>query len=261
MMTLNRDSPIPLYYQLAERIKEQIQTGELRPGAQLASERDVSEKFGISRMTVRQARGSLTQQGILETKKGLGTFVAEPKLDHEMFHLLGFTEAMMGKGKEKTSSQVLEKTLAVPPPSVATRLRLEPGEEAIKLVRLRFYDGVPLLLEMIFVPAAICPGLEARELISSSLYTILEQDYGLHPIYAEQTLESTSANEYESELFDIEPGMAMILLEGVTYLDTGEPVEHFKAVYRSDRFKFRLDSKRDIVRDDGTAPQILMLLG
>jgi GntR family transcriptional regulator len=260
-MTLNRESPIPLYYQLAERIREQIQTGNLQPGSQLDSEREFSEKLGISRMTVRQALGSLTQQGILETKKGLGTFVAEPKLDQEMFHLLGFTEAMMQKGEEKTASQVLEKRRVVPPPGVAKRLRLKAGEEAIKLVRLRFYNDVPLLLEMIFVPAEICPGLETRELVSSSLYTILEQDYGLHPVYAEQTLESTGANEYESELFNINPGMAMILLEGVTYLDTGEPVEHFKAVYRSDRFKFRLDSKRDIVPDDGTAPQILMLLG
>ena len=140
---LDRNLPIPLYYQLAEQLREQIQLGDLPPGVQLPSERELSEQFGISRMTVRQAISYLTEQGLLDPRIGVGTFVAEPKFDPDMLHLLGFTEEMMQRGNEMTASQVLENSLCVPPVSVAQHLQLSPGGKTVKIVRLRFYGGTP----------------------------------------------------------------------------------------------------------------------
>lgn len=94
-MALDKSSPIPLYYQLAELIRERIQSGELKPGDQLPSERDLSEQVAISRMTVRQAVAYLVREGTLVVKPGVGTFVAEPKLTYDALHLLGFTEEMI----------------------------------------------------------------------------------------------------------------------------------------------------------------------
>jgi GntR family transcriptional regulator len=118
----------------------------------------------------------------------------------------------------------------------------------------------PLLLESSFIPAALCPGLEGIELSSTSLYAVLEQEYGLSIKKADQTLEAVTANEYESALFGIKQGTAMVLVEGVAYLVREQPVEYFKAVYRGDRFKFRLQSQQDPDSDIVGQSQISMVL-
>ena len=258
-MPLNKNNPIPLYYQLAEQIREQIQTGRLERGAKLPSERELSEQFEISRMTVRQAISYLVQQGSLAVRQGVGTFVAQPKLAHDTLHLLGFTEEMMHQGG-LAGSQVLEQAVVTPPLRVAAGLKLDPADTVVKIVRLRLSENIPLLLETIFIPTTICPGLEHKDLGTASFYTVLDKDYGLNLKHARHTLEATTANEYESTLFGVEPGVAMILLEGVTYLDEEQPVEYFKAVYRGDRFKFKLESQRDIAAEQASSPRVSMIL-
>jgi len=240
---LNKRHPIPLYYQLVEHIRDEIQTGSLKPGDQLSSERELSEQAGISRMTARQAIAFLDREGTVVVKPGIGTFVAEPKLVHDTLHLLGFTEEMVRQG-EAVSSQVLEQDLIIPPPYVASELQMRSGEAAIKLVRLRLSADLPLLLETSYVPALLCPGLEKVELESQSLYALFEQRYDLRLESMRQTVEATIVNEYEAELFRVEPGTAMILLEGMTYAEPERPLEHFKSIYRGDRFKFELVSRR-----------------
>ena len=109
-MPIRKDTPVPLYYQLAEQIREQIESQELVPGSQLPSERDLADRYGISRMTARQALTYLVRQGRLMVRPGIGTFVAEPKLTHNTLHLLGFTEEMLAHG-QAPSSRVLEQAL------------------------------------------------------------------------------------------------------------------------------------------------------
>lgn len=242
-MALKKSIPIPLYYQLVEQLREQLQMGELEPGAQLPSERELSEQFGISRMTVRQAIAYLVQQGLLVVKQGVGTFVAEPKLAYDALQLLGFTEEMIQYG-ETVASRTLEQVVLMPPKGAAKELQLGANELVVKIVRLRLSAGVPLLLEKIFVPTALCPGLENEDLAARSLYMLLEHQYGLYLKRAQQTVEATIANEYESDLLEVEPGTPLLLLEGVTYDQHDRPVEYCKAVYRGDRFKFELESQR-----------------
>lgn len=242
-MILQKNSPIPLYYQLTEMLREKIRLGELKPGGQLPSERELSETYRISRMTVRQALAYLIREGNLVARQGLGTFVAEPKLAYDALHLLSFTEEMMLEGAAPVS-QVLEQAIVVPPDVVAADLALEPRATTVKIVRLRLSQGTPLLLETVYIPASLCPGLEQTDLATQSLYSVLENRYGLRLSHARQTFETTTANSYEAQLFAVPVGQGMILLEGVTSLDTGQPVEYFKAIYRGDRFKFAMESER-----------------
>lgn len=243
-MLVDKSSPVPLYYQLAELLREQIATGELKPGDQLPSDRELAEQAGISRMTARQAVLYLARQGALVVKPGVGTFVVQPKLTHDTLHLLGFTEEMMRHGHAATS-RVLEQAVVTAPQRAAIELNLEPATTAVKIVRLRLAQETPLLLETSFVPAHLCPGLDRQDLVTNSLYALLQEQYGLHLASARQTLEATMANDYEANLFGGKPGMPMILLEGVTYLDDHQPVEYFKALYRGDRFKFEIASQRN----------------
>jgi len=241
---LNKASPIPLYYQLAELLKDQIESGALPPGTQLPSERELSERTAISRMTARQAVAYLVSEGVLAVKPGIGTFVAAPKLTYDALHLLGFTEEALRQGGT-VQSRVLEQLIAAPSPRVAARLQLFADEDVVKIVRLRFLDELPLLLETSFIPARLCPGLAQAELAAHSLYELLDRTYGIRLGRSHQTLEATLANEYEQSLFTIQPGAAMILLEGVAYSEAEQPVEYFKTIYRGDRFKFELESRRN----------------
>jgi GntR family transcriptional regulator len=257
-MRLNKNIPLPLYAQLAEQIKEQIKAEALKPGDQLPSERDLGERAAISRMTVRQAVAYLVKEGILEVKHGVGTFVAEPKLTHDLVHLLSFTEAIIRQGST-TTSQVLEQQAVTPSLGIAEALALDANEMCLKIVRLRKSGQVPLLLETTFIPSRLCPGLEDEDLATQSLYTLLEAQYGLHLQRTRQTLEATVSTDYESQLFGIEPGTAMILLEGVTFNNQERPIEYFKAVYRGDRFKFALESQRDASEEIAGTPRISIL--
>ncbi|HWQ15580.1 MAG TPA: GntR family transcriptional regulator [Roseiflexaceae bacterium] len=258
-MALNKHSPVPLYYQLAEQIREQIRSGALGPGEQLPSERVLSEQHAISRMTVRQALAYLVREGALVARHGLGTFVAEPKLTYDALHLLGFTEEIMRLGGTAVS-QVLEQRITLPPPRVAQGLDLAPGAEVVAIVRLRLSDATPLLLETIYMPAALCPGLEQEDLATHSLYAVLEARFGLRLRRARQVLEATVANDYEAGLFGIARGTPMILLEGVTYDDRERPAEYFKAIYRGDRFKFAFDSERGTVAAPASASKLSVVL-
>src|SRR5262249_47280003 len=148
-MLLNKNSPIPLYYQLAELLKEQVRSGEFKPGDQVRSERALGEQYGISRMTARQAISYLVREGVLVARHGFGTFVAEPKLTHDALHLLGFTEELMHRGGVIVS-RVLEQAVVSPPARVAAELQLPANGSVIKIVRLRLSNGTPLLLETIF---------------------------------------------------------------------------------------------------------------
>jgi GntR family transcriptional regulator len=244
-MALNKNSPIPLYYQLAELLKEQIRLGEIKPGEQVPSERALGEQYGISRMTARQAITYLVHEGALIARHGLGTFVAEPKLTHDALHLLGFTEEIMQRGGQAVS-QVLEQVIVPPPIRVATELQCREADSVVKIVRLRLSNDLPLLLETIFIPTALCPHLAREDLATQSLYAVLERHCGLRLKRARQTLEATVANDYESQLFGVDTGTAMILLEGVTYDEQDRPTEYFKAIYRGDRFKFSFESERNV---------------
>ncbi len=241
-------------------LKEQIESGRLKPGDQIPSERELSEQSGVSRMTVRQALAYLVREGRLLARPGIGTFVGEPKLTYDTLHLLGFTEQMLRSG-QAPSSQVLEQALVEPPASVLSRLKLPPGERAVKIARLRLSQGTPLLLETVYIAHRLAPGLESEELSRASLYSLLEERYGVQLRRAEQTLEVTLATEGEALLFRIAGGAPMLLLEGVTYTDLGQPVEVFKALYRGEMFRFELESQRiNWVTDQAGLPRMSLVM-
>jgi GntR family transcriptional regulator len=257
---LDKHSPIPLYYQLAEGIRDKIRSGELRPGEQLPPERELSLQHGISRMTVRQALQYLIREDVLLARQGLGTFVAETKLSYNPLHVLGFTEDMMARGAD-VSSRVVEHARVVPPANVAAKLRLDAGEQAIKIIRLRLAGGVPLLLETVFVPAERFPGIEHADMAHASLYRLMREESGVEPAGALHTLEAVQATEFECAMFGVQPLAAMILLQGVTVDLHDQPIECFKAVYRGDRFEITLDSRGARTTEQNASRMGIMMRG
>jgi GntR family transcriptional regulator len=248
-MHIERSSPIPLYYQLAEAVRERIERGDLRPGDQLPAERLLAESAGISRMTARQAVAHLVSQGVLEVRHGVGTFVAAPKLSHDPSHLRGFSEEMLARGGAVTS-QVLEQTVTTPSPAIASALGIAIDEPVLRIVRVRSLNGESLLLERSVLRQGQCAALLGADLEHESLYQVLEHACGVRVHHAAQTIEASAANAYEADVLGVREGLPVLLLEGVTFTEQDDPIEHFKAIYRGDRFRFELGGHSDAVRNE-----------
>jgi GntR family transcriptional regulator len=206
-------------------------------------------------MTARQALSYLVRSGLIIIRHGVGAFIAEPKVAYPILHLRSFTESMVQEGKT-VFSRVLVQAAVLPPPEIRASLGMTPSEQAVKLVRLRGVDDVPLLLETSYISLHLCPDLEQTELTDQSLYALFEKQYGLRVTRAQQTFEATAANDYEQQIFGLERGVPMLLLEGVTYTGNETPLEHFKAVYRGDRCSFAFESRRADAPIDTPAAQL-----
>ena len=251
---LNRKSPVPLYYQLVEQIRQSIRAGHLSEGVRLPAERDIADRAEISRMTVRQALVFLEREGMLSVQPGVGTFVAAPKLTYDALHLVGFAEETMRQGGAVVS-RVIGLTIDQPPPSVTSRLQLPKEASVIKIVRLRSAGGDPVVLETSYIRMDGCAGLEHEDLEAESLYSLLETRFGLQLANASQTVEAHAASEFEAEVLDIHAGVPVLIAEGVTFTVEDQPIEYFKAVYRADRVSLAMESRRptDSKKDSGSS--------
>lgn len=240
----DKGSPVPRYAQLAEGITALVASGALPAGAQLPPERDLAEAAAISRMTARQAIAELARAGVLEIRHGVGTFVAAPKLTYDALHLLGFTEETMRLGGA-AATRVIEQSVGPAPASVAARLGLAANDEVVRVVRLRSAQGDPLLLETSWLPALACPGLERADLANGSLYDLLERDFGHRLAEARQTVEAATADAAVADLLGIATDSPVLLVEGVALTEAGQPIEAFTAIYRGDRVRLGLASRRE----------------
>lgn len=237
-MQLQRQSPDPLYLQIKDGLIAAIRAGDFAPNERLPSERELSEQYAVSRMTVRQALLSLVRDGVVYTRVGKGTFVAAPKIDQQLRTLTGFSQDVQARGG-RPSSRVLDAGVVSATPEVAAALRMTPQSEVIRLRRLRLSDDLPLAVEMAYLPFVRFPGLLAHDFAVESLYAVLERDYGLALTQAEQVLEAAVANVEEMRLLELTVPAAVMRMQRLTVDSNGEPVEYVLSSYRGDRYKFR----------------------
>jgi len=239
---INKNSPIPIYYQLEELIKDLIERGDLRPGDALPAEREYAEKYRISRMTVRQAFTKLVNDGYLYRAQGKGTFVAERKLEQALQGLTSFTEDMKGRGMVP-GSQLVSFECIPAPVRIAKNLSLEENAPVYEIRRIRLADDVPMALEATYISASLVKGL-SEEIVNRSLYEYVEGNLGLRLDYATQVIESSVANKIESQYLGIKEGAPIMLIQRNTFLEDGTPIEVVKSSYRADRYKFMIQMKR-----------------
>ena len=240
---LDRTSFKPIYFQLAELIQNQIEDGDLKPGGQIPSERELMEQFDISRNTVRMAIESLLKDGLVYRVPTKGTFVAPGKMQFGLFNLRSFSEEMRLLGMQP-SSRILDFSLVTPSPRISLSLRLDPEQSAFRIERLQLADGEPMALNTSYIPQHICPDLTRSELEGCSLYQVFEEQFGLLIWRSERVIEPVTARDYEAEMLKVRQGNSLLLVEGTTYLVENQPFEYVKLIYRSDRFQFNIHSLR-----------------
>lgn len=243
MKKVDKDSPIPLYYQLKNIISELIENEEIAPNEVVPTERELCEYHGISRMTVNKAIASLVNEGLLYRERGKGTFVVKNKEKHQLQNLLSFTEDMKLRGIV-IDTNIISFQRKLPTKKMQHDLQLTNQQEVFEITRLRNVAGEPYAIEVAYLPTMLCETLTGEMLENNSLYHILETKFDLKFDYGQQTIEPVLVNDYESQLLQVEPNTLALMFSRLTYSKQNVPIEVTKSIYRSDRYKVEITLKR-----------------
>lgn len=233
---LERDGVLPLHSQIHQELRRRIVSEELAAGAAFPSERELADRYGVSRMTVRQALKNLRQDGLIYYERGVGAFVSTRKLDVHTRNLGGFSEEMRRRGMTP-SSKVLSLKREPASGQIADSLSLAPDSEIFHLKRLRLADSAPLAYETAFLPVALCPNLDDFNLEKLSLYDVLENRFGIEIDHAEEILEAACATREQAKILNIKPNAPLLVVNRVVYNDQNAAVESVQTLYRADLYR------------------------
>ena len=255
--SVDRTSPLPYYIQVRDILRENIQDGVWQPGDQIPGEPELCRTFNVSRTVVRQALNEMVHKGLVVREKGKGTFVATPKISESLVgQLTGFHQNMVEQGYNPVA-RVLRQSIVPASSKMAGYLNVELGSQIIEIERLRFIEDVPIQLVTTYLPYALCPDLVTADFSHQSLYAYLEEQCGIMIARGRRSIEAVPANEYEARHLNVRKGAPLILLDSVSYLEDGTPVEYYHALHRGDRAKFEVELVR--VRKVATAGTLTSL--
>lgn len=236
-MNTDRHSQLPLYAQVEAVLAARIADGTYPPGAQLPNEASLLSSFGISRTTLQKTVQNLITRGLIEIRRGKGTFVTQPRLTQPLTELSGFVEDMRAHGRHP-SARLLAKQIDTASDAVAGKLALEPGTPVVHIQRVRLADGTPLSFDETWLPMDIGEKIVENDLEAEPIFTLLEEKYGIPLIEAEYRLEAISAGEAVAGALEIETGSPIFLIERTSYCDGNRPVDYEKLYYRGDQIQF-----------------------
>jgi GntR family transcriptional regulator len=242
--SIDRTSFVPFYIQVIEALSDYIEVNKLPPGYQLPGEVELCRTFNVSRTVIRQALRELEHKGLIYREKGRGTFVSKPKIHESLLQeLTGFYQDMVAKGHKPRSDVLLQEKI-VASSTMAGYLDLEPGSFVIQIDRLRYVNSEPVVFVTTYLPYDLCPELLNVDLSNQSLYSYLENEHGLILDRGRRFLEAVCANEVEAEMLNIDIGSPLLMLDSVSYLPDGTPIEYFHALHRGDRSRFETELVR-----------------
>lgn len=231
-------SDIPLYRQVQQSIAEHIAAGRLPPGEQLPSERQLCERFDISRVTARRALAALVDDGLIQASPGRGWFVSDGHLSEPPNALQSFTALALARGLAPTA-RVLRREVRDATVDEAEGLQVAPGAKVFDLERVRLLDDMPVAVHHCLIPLALCPALADADYRTASVYDVLLTTVRLAPTHAECTLEATSAGPQIAPLLDVDEGAPVLVSHQTTFDERGHPIETSRIVYRGDRYRVR----------------------
>jgi GntR family transcriptional regulator len=240
---LDRRSPIPLYHQLSQSLLAQITNGEFEPGDALPPERELTQAFDVSRITVRRAIDELENEGYVRRVQGKGTFVAPPRIQRGILKLTSFSEDIAALGM-RPGSKLLTLRQEPAQTRVARELRLSEGATVWFVERLRFADAdvVGLNLSYLALPDSVTLSRDELEK-EVSLWKVLA-DKGIVLKESDKVIGAIAAEDWHAELLEVRERTPLLQVEGVAYSEAGEPIEFHQIITRADRYKYHLHVTR-----------------
>lgn len=232
-----RHHKIPAYKKIQGTILARIEGGLLKPGDAVESERELAKIHSVSLMTARHALTVLEQDGMVQRRRGSGTFVSPPRIHFSK--LMGFTEIMAGRNLA-ASSKILSFRVVDTEREVAARLVLAGNAPLSTVERLRLGGGEPFALETCYFSAKEFPHLTRASLRRGSLFSILEQDYGIQIAYADEEVDVAAADSTTTHLLQVPRGHPLLRMRQVIYSTKGRATIYMLGLYRSDRYSLLL---------------------
>lgn len=238
----------PLYARVEAALATEIGTEVLPLGSQLPPEDHLVERFAVSRTTVRKAIENLVARGLVEIRRGKGTFVTAPMVTQELTELTGFVEDMVALNRHPTA-RLLSKRSGPASKEVARHLGITPGARVYRIERVRLADGVAMSFDETYLPFDIGEKIVTNDLQAHPIFALLEDKYEMRLAEAKYQFEAAIADDRIALLLEIEVGSPIFLIERTTYAEGNRPVDYEKLYYRGDliRFSTRL-SRRPRVR-------------
>ena len=225
----------PLYLQLAERLREEIQQGKRKGGEKLPTEKTLSDIYKVSRITTRKALAVLSEEKIIERKQGKGTFVANHKFTRNITQNLSFSQ-MCENNNKKAGAKVVSCLLEPSSTLVSQMLKLPPKSNSVMLKRIRYADDVAVSVETSHFPMAMS-FLVSQDLTDKSLVALLEQE-GISFYESKKTIELVYTNNETSKFLQLPVGYPLISIESISYDKEGKPIHYNQQLVVADKFKF-----------------------
>ncbi len=234
---VDRTSPVPLYYQVASRLQELIEKGEIGVGARIENEVDLAERLGVSRPTTRRAIQYLVERGMLVRKRGVGTQVVHPKVRRPVELSSLYDDLLHSDRTPRT--EVLDLKVVPASQEIAAALEMAPGAEVTWIERLRYAGGEPLALMHNAIPADLIR-LTERDLAEHGLYELLRRA-GFVPRIATQVIGARSASAIEARTLQEKRGASLLTMTRTAWDAGGRVLEYGSHLYRASRYSFELN--------------------
>lgn len=238
---------VPLHQQVYSALRADLEGGRWGPGERMPTERELSEAFGCSLITVRRALDELVRERRIVRQRGRGTFASSTPVDRELAALSSFTDEMNARGLDP-QTVVTRSRLAEVRGAAAEALGLRAGAAVYEIERVRSAGGEPLLIEQVQLPAHLFPGLLNHDLATASLYDILAEGYGVTPERGDETIEPALPDAREAGLLKQDRSKPVLLLQLVSYSVDGTAIEYCRSVVRGDRARYHLEVWRSGTR-------------
>ena len=234
-------SRIPYYYQLKQFIIKQVESGNWHSGQMLPYENQLCQHFNISRTVVRQTLQELKNDGYIMTRKGKGTYIAEPEINENITqNLVGFYETWTAMGL-KVENVLLGLEKNNPNKEVKDALKLDENDEVIILKRLSKLNDKPYSISVNYIPFEPLKNLLNEDFRFTGLYTLLEKKYNMELTHGQSTIQIALATKEEAELLNIKKGDPLFLLEGISFLKNDKPMVFYHTVHIGERSKIRVE--------------------
>lgn len=240
--SLNENSVIPLYYQLAEILRGNISTGVWKPGEGIPSENELCRQYGVSRATVRRAILEIEKENLVYKKQGKGTIVSNKKIDKDLLGELSLYKEMKSIGLNSTSKVLEIEILDTPPLKVKSILHLKDNQKVIKILRVRLVDDEAFAVETTYLQHEKFSQILTKDLNSVILYEVLENEYNITFQNVTVFIEPIILNEYLSNCLEIGKGLPALSIERT--INCNHSIKIFShMVIRGDKAKFFVTTK------------------
>ena len=229
----------PVYQELLQTIRSVLQSGDFAVGSRFLTERQIAERYGVSRATANKVLSTLVSESTLEFRKGIGTFISGRSLDYNLRALVSFTDEAIAAHKRPATRLLKFESVSAGqvPDEIISLLHVGLDDLLFYMERLRFADSRPVILEKRHVVAAHCPTLNQAD-ARGSLYGAWKKKFSLAVEAADQTIRAVSLHGADARALDIRDGAAGMLVRCIGYVAGGRPLWFERTLYRGDAYEF-----------------------